>query len=89
MKKNIMIYPEQPINGIPGNENKSLLDRINAPTPAFFKTLRNAGLIIAAIGGAIISAPIALPAIVVSIAGYMTVVAGVISAVSQITVEGE
>jgi len=88
MKKNIMIFPEQPINGPPDN-NKSLLERILSPTPEFFKTLRNTGLIIAAIGGAIISAPVSLPALVVSIAGYMTVIAGVISAVSQVTVMGE
>ena len=84
-----MIQPVLPINGPPMDNNISLLERITAPTPSFFKTLRNTGLIIAAIGGAVISAPIALPAIVVSIAGYMTVIAGVISAVSQITITGE
>ena len=84
-----MIQPALPINGSPVDNNKSLLERITAPTPAFFRSLRNTGLIIAAIGGAVISAPIALPTLVVSIAGYMTVIAGVISAVSQITITGE
>ncbi len=88
MKNNIMISQEQPTNGPPDN-NKSLWERIQAPTPEFFKSLRNAGLIIAAIGGAIITAPVTLPALVVSIAGYMTVIAGVISGVSQVTVLGE
>ena len=45
------------------------------------------GLVLAAVGGAIMTAPISLPAVVVSIAGYLTVAGGVISAVSQVTVE--
>jgi energy-converting hydrogenase Eha subunit G len=42
-----------------------------------------------AIGGTVVAAPIVLPAVVVSVAGYMAVVGGVISAVSQMTVVDE
>lgn len=63
--------------------------RITAPTPKFFKVLRNIGLVLAAVGGTILTAPVALPAAVVTIGGYVTVAGGVLSAVSQLTVEEE
>ena len=63
----------------------NIIQRAKAPTPLFFKTLRNIGIAVAAVGTAIITAPVSLPAVVVSVAGYLTVAGGVISAVSQIT----
>lgn len=63
--------------------------RITAPTPTFFKVLRNIGLVLAAVGGTILTAPVALPAEVVTIGGYVTVAGGVLSAVSQLTVKEE
>ena len=63
--------------------------RANAPTPKFFKILRTVGLLLLAISGSIIAAPIALPATVVTIAGYVAVAGGVLSAVSQVTVDDE
>ena len=63
----------------------NILQRAQAPTSNFFKKLRNIGLALAAIGAAIISAPIVLPTVVVTIAGYLAVAGGVIGAVSQIT----
>ena len=60
--------------------------RITAPTPKFFKVLRNVGLVLAAIGGTILTAPIALPVVVTSVGGYLVVAGGVASAVSQLTV---
>ena len=67
----------------------TLLDRLQAPTPSFFKKLRNAGLLLAAIAGGILTAPIALPSVIVTAAGYIMVASGVLSAVSQVTVESE
>ena len=64
-----------------------IIKRAKAPTPKFFKKLRTIGLLLAAIGGTIITAPVSLPGIVVSIGGYVAVVGGVLSAISQITVE--
>jgi uncharacterized membrane protein HdeD (DUF308 family) len=63
----------------------NIVKRTKAPTPKFFKVLRNIGLTLAAIGGTVLAAPIALPIVVVSIGGYLAVAGGVLSAVSQIT----
>jgi phage-related minor tail protein len=68
---------------------KQLIARAKAPTPKFFKKLRNIGLTLAAISAAIITAPITLPAAVVTAAGYVAVASGVKSAVSQITTTDE
>lgn len=63
----------------------NLIKRAKAPTPKFFKVLRNVGLALATIGGTILAAPIALPVVVTSVGGYLVVAGGVMSAVSQIT----
>jgi len=63
----------------------SIKQRVQSPTPNFFKKIRNIGLILAAIGGAIITAPVALPAVVVNVAGYLAVAGGIASAISQAT----
>jgi ABC-type xylose transport system permease subunit len=67
----------------------NLLERAKAPTPKFFKVLRNIGLTLAAAGGALMAAPIALPAGIITIAGYLAVAGGVMTAVSQTAVNGE
>ena len=61
----------------------SILERIKSPTPKFFKKLRNIGLALAGIGGAIIAAPLALPVIVINAASYLAVAGAVATAVSQ------
>ena len=68
-------------------EKMSLLQRLGAPTPTFFKKVRNTGLVLSAIGGAILSAPVSLPVIVVKIAGYLATAGVVASAVSQAAVD--
>jgi hypothetical protein len=60
----------------------SVIERMQEPTPKFFKVLRAIGVSLAAAGGALVLAPIALPAAVVTIAGYLTVAGGVMTAVS-------
>jgi hypothetical protein len=64
----------------------NILERAAAPTPKFFKTLRNIGLVLAAISTAIVTAPVALPAALITIAGYAAVGGAVLSAVSQVTI---
>ena len=66
-----------------------ILARFNAPTPKFFKVLRNIGLGLAATGGALIATPIALPAMVVLFGQYLVVVGTVASAVAQTAVSNE
>ncbi len=67
----------------------NVVQRAKAPTPKFFKILRTIGLALLAVSGSIIAAPVALPAVLVTIAGYSAVAGGVLSAVSQITVKDE
>jgi hypothetical protein len=67
----------------------NLIVRAKKPTPKFFKMLRNLGLSIAAIGATIIAAPVALPAVVIKIAGHLAVAGSVMSGVSQVTVKNE
>ncbi|WP_394758472.1 hypothetical protein [Flavobacterium sp.] len=63
----------------------NIIKRVKSSTPKFFKVLRNIGLVLAAVGGTILAAPVALPAIVVTVGGYVAVAGGVLSAVSQLT----
>ncbi len=64
----------------------NIVDRAQAPTPKFFRILRSIGLVLLAVSGTILAAPVALPVALVSAAGYVAVAGGVISAVSQMTV---
>lgn len=61
-------------------------ERIKKTTPPFFKKIRNIGVVLAATGGAILAAPVALPSIFVSIATYLTIAGTVASTVSQAVV---
>ena len=65
----------------------NLINRVKAPTPKFFKVLRNIGLTLAAAGGAILASPIALPTGIITLGGYLVAGGSVMSAVSQATVE--
>jgi len=65
----------------------NIVNRMKAPTPRLFKTLRTIGLVMAAVGGTIITAPVSIPVVLINIAGYLTVAGGVLTAVSQITVD--
>ena len=67
----------------------NIIKRVKSPTPKFFKVLRNIGLVLAAVGGTILAAPVALPAIDVTVGGYVAVAGGVLSAVSQLTTTKE
>lgn len=67
----------------------NIIDRLKAPTPKFFRVLRNVGLGLAAAGGVIIASPIAIPTIVVTIGGYLIVAGSVATAVSQAVTENE
>ena len=64
----------------------NILDRYKKPTPKFFRILRNIGLALAASGGAILAAPMAMPVMVVNIAVYATIIGTVASSISQAVV---
>ncbi len=65
----------------------TIIERVKAPTPRFFRVLRNIGLSLVAAGGVLLTAPVALPAGVITIAGYLTVAGTVMSTVSQTVVD--
>jgi len=65
----------------------NIINRAQAPTPKFFKVMRTIGIVMLAISGSVLTAPVALPAAVITVAGYVAIAGGVLSAVSQVTVE--
>lgn len=67
----------------------NLVERYQKPTPKFFRTLRNIGIALATAGGVIVASPIALPAVIASIGGYMTIAGTVAVSVSQAVVSDE
>lgn len=71
------------------NKSLNIVERLTAPTSKFFKAIRTVGICLAAVGGAIIAAPVTLPVAIVTVAGYLTVAGSVMTAVAQATVEGE
>ena len=68
-------------------DDMNLLERLCEPTPKFFRKLRTIGLILAAVGGVLVTAPIALPAALVAAGGYLITAGAVATAVSQAAVE--
>ena len=67
----------------------TLTQRVMAPTPKFFKTLRTIGLVIGLVGGAILASPLALPAAVVTVGGYLALAGSIVTGVSQTAVNKE
>ncbi len=64
----------------------NLIERYKKPTPKFFQVLRNIGIVLGASGAAILAAPVAIPAGLVTVATYLTIAGTVASAVSQAVV---
>lgn len=67
----------------------NVIERAQAPTPKFFRTLRTIGLVLLAIGSAILATAVELPELLTNFASYMTLIGGVLTAVSQVTVDVE
>lgn len=67
----------------------TIVKRMQAPTPKFFKVLRTIGVVLAAAGGTILTTTAALPAVVLTIASYLMVAGSVMTAVSQAAVINE
>ncbi|SFT46737.1 hypothetical protein SAMN04489724_0873 [Algoriphagus locisalis] len=61
--------------------------RATAPTPPFFQKVKKAGLIIAAIGTAVLTAPGMVPAVLLAYAGYAVTAGTVLVTISQLTVD--
>lgn len=71
------------------NRNMNLASRITSPTPKWFRIARNIGLGLSAVGGALVAAPVALPAAVISVGGYLLLGGTILGAVSQTAISSE
>jgi hypothetical protein len=60
------------------------LNRLSQPTPKYFRKIRNIGLLLAGIGTAIVTLPVSLPAIVVTVATYGIAVGTSISTIASL-----
>ena len=67
----------------------NVVKRMQAPTPKFFRVLRIVGIALATAAGTILTAPVSLPAAILTIAGYVAVAGGVMTALSQAAVVNE
>lgn len=65
----------------------NLLQRMQSPTPKFFKTIRNIGLVLVSASAVVLAAPVALPVALVQAAVYAGIAGTVASAISQATTE--
>jgi hypothetical protein len=65
----------------------NIIDRLKSPTPKFYRVLRNIGLGLVAAGGVLVTAPVAIPAVIVTVGGYLIVAGSVATAVAQTVVE--
>lgn len=68
---------------------KQLMQRVRSRTPSFFSRLRNISLVVVGLATALLTAPVVLPAVITSVAGYLFTAGTVASVVSQLTVQGE
>lgn len=70
-------------------DNLNLIERVKAPTPKWFKIVRTIGITLTAVGGAILAAPVAIPATVVTVAGYLALGGTIATAVAQTAIQTE
>lgn len=68
---------------------KKIIERLQQPTPLFFRKIRNFGLLLTGVSAVVTTAVIPLPSLLITIAGYTAIAGGIASAVSQSAVEKE
>jgi uncharacterized membrane protein HdeD (DUF308 family) len=75
----------------PNNMKKAnemnVVERLNAPTPKFFKKVQTAGIVAGSIGAMILTLPVALPVALVNVAGYLIACGGILAGTSQLAVD--
>jgi hypothetical protein len=67
----------------------TLAQRVVAPTPKFFRILRTIGVVVGLVGASILASPVALPAAIVTIGGYLALAGSIVTGVSQTAVGKE
>ena len=74
---------------IPTDVDLTLAQRVVAPTPKFFRILRTIGVVVGLVGASILASPVALPAAIVTIGGYLALAGSIVTGVSQTAVGKE
>lgn len=64
-----------------------LIQRWNAPTPKFWKKVQKIAVTLGAVAGVILTAPVSVPAAVITVAGYVATAGTVAATLSQLTVD--
>lgn len=64
-----------------------LKERWLSKTPKFWKKMQRVGIVAGAVGAAIISIPVSLPAAIITVSGYLLAIGGVTATLSQLTKE--
>ena len=67
----------------------TLAQRVVAPTPKFFRLLRTIGVVVGLVGASILASPLALPAVVVTLGGYLALAGSIVTGLSQTAVGKE
>ena len=64
-----------------------LLDRAALPSPTFWRKVSAVGKAIGGLGLVLVAAPVALPAAVMTVAGYLVLVGSLVAGLSALTIE--
>jgi hypothetical protein len=67
----------------------TLAQRVMAPTPKFFRLLRTIGVVVGLVGASILASPVALPAAIVTVGGYLALAGSIVTGLSQTAVGKE
>lgn len=65
----------------------SIQQRWNAPTPKFWKRVQKIAITLGAVAGVILTAPVSVPAAVITVAGYVATAGTVAATLSQLTID--
>lgn len=65
----------------------SIIQRWTAPTPKFWKKVQRVAITLGAVAGVILTAPVSIPATVITVAGYVATAGTVAATLSQLTVD--
>ena len=65
----------------------SIAQRWNTPTPKFWKRVQKIAITLGAVAGVILTAPVSVPAAVITVAGYVATAGTVAATLSQLTIE--
>jgi hypothetical protein len=68
---------------------KKIIQRARSQPPPFFRKIRNVGLILTTVATALVTLPVSLPALIITISGYAAAAGATATAISQLTLYEE